>query len=294
VDHKAVAAKLERKVRSARFACVVPRTRGSAHGHHACLDIGYRWHLASACARFDATGASVQVAAAAKQLAKAEAQRAGAQAAADREAAAYATVTQRLTNVETEAVTELRGHATAPPATMHAVTAVLHLLRKPEGTFATWNRAGRYFSEACFFFLRFEQSGMHRAALLTGRAAAKTLASCTLQRGQLTRRRADVHASCTRLQASACAARACDEDKLPELILTACVQELFDELAAYDAAQERDASVWKGVRAAYKAVDKAKAAEVWAFEMPETALGALLMLYIKAVRSFVAVVFTRL
>jgi hypothetical protein len=55
---------------------------------------------------------------------------------------------------------------------------------------------------------------------------------------------------------------------------------LFADLEAYDAAQERDAVVWKGVRAAYKACDNAQA---WAYEMPETGFGALLLLYIKQV-----------
>lgn len=56
---------------------------------------------------------------------------------------------------------------------------------------------------------------------------------------------------------------------------------LFADLEAYDAAQERDVAVWKGVRAAYKAGNNAGA---WAYEMPETGFGALLMIFIKQVR----------
>ena len=60
---------------------------------------------------------------------------------------------------------------------------------------------------------------------------------------------------------------------------------LFADLDAYDAAQERDVGVWRGVRAAYKAVEPSTAPQQWAFEMPQTALGALLKVYIKQVRA---------
>ena len=63
--------------------------------------------------------------------------------------------------------------------------------------------------------------------------------------------------------------------------------ELFADMAAYDAAAERDAAVWTRVRAAYKVVwgEGREAAEAkWAYEMPQTALGAVLMLFIKQAR----------
>lgn len=60
---------------------------------------------------------------------------------------------------------------------------------------------------------------------------------------------------------------------------------LFEDLNSYNAEQPRDAAVWRSVRAAYKAVDLAKAAEQWTYEMPESAFGAFLKLYIKQVWS---------
>mmetsp|Transcript_34733 Transcript_34733/g.103036 ORF Transcript_34733/g.103036 Transcript_34733/m.103036 type:complete len:669 (-) Transcript_34733:669-2675(-) len=56
---------------------------------------------------------------------------------------------------------------------------------------------------------------------------------------------------------------------------------LFNELAAYDAAQERDPEVWKRVRCAYKAAPDAAKLEA---EMPDTHLGLLLLRYVRAVR----------
>ncbi|KAF6264037.1 hypothetical protein COO60DRAFT_1624406 [Scenedesmus sp. NREL 46B-D3] len=55
----------------------------------------------------------------------------------------------------------------------------------------------------------------------------------------------------------------------------------FDDLAAYDATQARDAALWKRVRAAYKAVQRSRDLEK---ELPQCALGALLMQWLKQVR----------
>ncbi|EFJ44886.1 radial spoke protein 2 [Volvox carteri f. nagariensis] len=56
---------------------------------------------------------------------------------------------------------------------------------------------------------------------------------------------------------------------------------LFEDMAAYDAAQERDMALWGRVRSCYKAVASAKKLET---EMPNTMFGAMVLLYIKQVR----------
>uniref|UniRef100_A0A383W448 Uncharacterized protein n=1 Tax=Tetradesmus obliquus TaxID=3088 RepID=A0A383W448_TETOB len=55
----------------------------------------------------------------------------------------------------------------------------------------------------------------------------------------------------------------------------------FDDLAAYDATQARDAALWKRVRAAYKAVQRPRDLEK---ELPQCGLGALLLQWLKQVR----------
>lgn len=118
-----------------------------------------------------------------------------------------AAVKAAVSGSKAAALRELCSYATAPPATLHVLAAVLRLLRRDGATFATWNAAVRHtINEA-----------------------------------------------------------------------------LFEELEGYDAEQDRDMEVWKGVRAAYKAVDKDVAWGKWTYESPESAIGALLMLYIKQV-----------
>eukprot|EP00878_Enallax_costatus_P036352 GHUV01040815.1.p2 GENE.GHUV01040815.1~~GHUV01040815.1.p2 ORF type:complete len:329 (+),score=136.72 GHUV01040815.1:1474-2460(+) len=58
---------------------------------------------------------------------------------------------------------------------------------------------------------------------------------------------------------------------------------VFEELAAYDATQERNKDLWKKVRAAYKAVQKPKDLEK---ELPQCGLGALLLQWIKQVSTY--------
>jgi hypothetical protein len=60
---------------------------------------------------------------------------------------------------------------------------------------------------------------------------------------------------------------------------------LFEDLQVYNAEQPRNMGVWRSVRAAYKAIDPVKAVEQWVYEMPESAFGAYLKLYIKQVPS---------
>eukprot|EP00775_Hariotina_reticulata_P001846 gene1846-2179_t len=55
---------------------------------------------------------------------------------------------------------------------------------------------------------------------------------------------------------------------------------VFEELAAYDATQERDAALWKRVRSAYKAV---QTTEDFVKELPQCGLGAMLLQWLKQV-----------
>ncbi|GFR41453.1 hypothetical protein Agub_g2141 [Astrephomene gubernaculifera] len=56
---------------------------------------------------------------------------------------------------------------------------------------------------------------------------------------------------------------------------------LFEDMAGYDATQERDMALWARVRSCYKAVSAPKKLET---EMPNTAFGAVAFMYIKQVR----------
>lgn len=59
----------------------------------------------------------------------------------------------------------------------------------------------------------------------------------------------------------------------------------FDTLNAYDICTECDDARWKAVRSAYKGAGDAKQAKTrWAFELPVSHLGSILVLYVRQVR----------
>ena len=61
---------------------------------------------------------------------------------------------------------------------------------------------------------------------------------------------------------------------------------LFADLAEFDITTEHDNASWKAVRCAYKAAGASAAAmKRWLYEMPQSCVGAFLMLFIRQARA---------
>lgn len=60
---------------------------------------------------------------------------------------------------------------------------------------------------------------------------------------------------------------------------------LFDDLAKFDITTDHDNASWKAVRCAYKGSgEPAAALKRWQYEMPQSCMGAFLMLFIRQAR----------